>query len=38
MQIEILRIVREDVPRNDLSEDLVSQQVLPPASVDKRAY
>ena len=38
MQMEILRIVREDVPRNDVSEDLVSQQALPPISVDKRAY
>ena len=38
IQIEALRIVREDVPRNDLSEDLDSQQVLPPTSADKRAY
>lgn len=38
MQIEVLRIVPEDMPRNDLSEDLVSQQALPPTSEDRRAY
>ena len=38
MQIEVLRIVPEDVPSYDLSEDLVSQQALPPTSADRRAY